>query len=269
MSTDYSFPVSELLTFGDCREFRGWPDYPDLVGLGPEHVSELIRMVTDEDLNWADPESLEVWAPVHAWRALGQLQATTASEPLLELFQEVEEGNDWAGDELPEVYGLIGRAAIPALERYLADTSRELWARVTAAYSLERIAARDPSARIKCVAVLSRQLEKFPQSDPTLNGFLINYLIDLGAVGMAPLMEQAFAADSVDLSIQGDWEDVQVELGLKTSRETPRPYYFALDPPTSDEPGLYAPEASNSDKVARKAKRKQSRASRKKNRKQR
>ena len=60
MSTDYSFPVSELLTFGDCRDFRGWPDYPDLVGLGPEHVSELIRMATDEDLNWADQESLEV-----------------------------------------------------------------------------------------------------------------------------------------------------------------------------------------------------------------
>ena len=174
---------------------------------------------------------------------------------------------------------MIGRAAIPALERYLADTSRELWARVTAAHSLERIAAGDPSARIKCVAVLSRQLEKFPQSDPILNGFLINYLIDLGAVGMAPLMERAFAADSVDLSIPGDWEDVQVELGLKTFKETPRPYYFALGPPTADEPehdepehdepGRYAPQASNSEKVAKKAKRKPSKASRKKNRKQR
>src|SRR5215208_3312114 len=44
---NYSSPVSELLTFGDCRDFRGWPDYPGLVGLGPEHVSELIRMATD------------------------------------------------------------------------------------------------------------------------------------------------------------------------------------------------------------------------------
>lgn len=274
MTTKYSPPVAWLLTFGDCRDFRGWPDYPSLVGLGPEHVSELIRMATDEDLNWADPESLEVWAPVHAWRTLGQLRATIASEPLLELFQEVEEGNDWAGDELPEVYGMIGRAAIPALERYLADASHGLWARVTVAHSVERVAAWDPSARIKCVAVLSRQLEKFPQSDPILNGFLISYLIDLGAVGMAPLMERAFATDSVDLSIAGDWEDVQVELGLKTSRETPRPYYFALGLPTSDEPEheepeRQAPEASNSGKVARKAKRKQSKASRKKNRKRR
>jgi hypothetical protein len=279
MSASYPSPVSELLTFGDCRELRGWPDYPALVDLGPEHVLELIRMATDEDLNWAGPESLKVWAPVHAWRALGQLGADAAIEPLLELFQEVEEGNDWASDELPQVYGMIGRVAIPALERYLSDASRGLWARVTAAHSLERIAAGDPSARIKCVAVLSRQLEKFSQSDPILNGFLISYLINLGAVGIAPLMERAFAADSVDLSIVGDWEDVQVELGLKTSRKTPRPYYFALGPPMSDDPGpdgpgpdkpgRHVPEASSSDKAARKTKRKQSRASRKKNRKRR
>ncbi len=274
MSANYSSPVSELLSLGDCRDLRGWPDYPDLVGLGPGHVSELTQMATDQDLNWADPESLEVWTPVHAWRVLGQLRATAASEPLLELFQTVDEGNDWPGDELPEVYGMIGRIAIPALERYLADVSHELWARVTAAHSIERIAVRDPSARMKCVAVLVRQLETFWQSDPILNGFLISYLIDLGAVGMAPLIERAFAADSVDLSIRGDWEDVQVELGLKTSRETPRPYFFTFGVPMSDEPEHDEPERnaledSNSDKAARKAKRKQSQASWKKNRKQR
>jgi hypothetical protein len=69
MSTSYSSPVSELLTVGDCRDFREWPNYLDL-GLGSEHVPELIEVATDNELNWADSESLEVWAPVHAWRAL-------------------------------------------------------------------------------------------------------------------------------------------------------------------------------------------------------
>jgi hypothetical protein len=79
VSASYSSPVSELLTFGDCRDFREWPDYLDL-GLRPEHVPELIELATDKELNWADPESLEVWAPVHAWRALGQLRAVPAIE---------------------------------------------------------------------------------------------------------------------------------------------------------------------------------------------
>jgi hypothetical protein len=257
MSADYSYPVSELLTFGDCRDFRGWPNYLDL-GLGLEHVPELIEMATDEELHWTDSESLEVWAPVHAWRALGQLRATAAIEPLLHLLHELED-NDWTLDELPEVYGMIGRAAIPALARYyLADGSHGLWARVAAARGLEQIAAGDASARAECVAVLSRQLERFTRNDPILNGFLINCLIDLRAVEAAPLMERAFAADRVDLSIQGDWEDVQVELGLKAARETPRTYsplFPVSEVPNYEVPGHDAPhQARGADRAAAKAK---------------
>lgn len=265
MSTSYSSPVSGLLTFGDPRDSREWPDYLDLVGLGPEHVPELIQIVSDEDLNRADPESLEVWAPLHAWRALGQLRATAAIEPLLDLYHEED---DWAHEELPKVYGMIGRTAIPALTRHLADTSENMWARISTASSLEHIGAGDPSARDECVGVLSRQLERFTENDPDLNGFLIAYLIDLQAVEAAPLMERAFAAGSVDPTIAGDWEDVQVELGLKAARETPRarwPLFPMLDMPEHDTPH----QENSAGKAAAKAKskRKQAKASRKKNRK--
>jgi hypothetical protein len=269
MSASYSSPVSELLTLGDCRDFREWPNYLDL-GLSSEHVPELIAMATDKELNWADSESLEVWAPVHAWRALGQLRAVAAIEPLLELFHELEDV-DWAYDELPEVYGMIGREAIPALARYLDDASHGLWPRVTAAFSLERIAAGDPSARDECVTILSRQLERFTKNDPTLNGFLTSYLVDLRAVEAAPVMERAFAADRVDLSILGDWEDAQVRLGLKTTRETPRtygPFFQMPDSPERDEPRRGKDTAKAAAKK-KKAKRKQARASRKKHRKRR
>jgi hypothetical protein len=267
MSASYSSPVSELLTFGDCRDFREWPNYLGL-GLSSEHVPELIEMATDKELNWADSESLEVWAPVHAWRALGQLRAVSAIEPLLRLFHELED-IDWAYDELPHVYGMIGREAIPALTRYLDDASHGLWPRVTAAFSLERIASGDPSARSECITILSRQLERFTENDPSLNGFFISYLVDLRAVEAAPLMERAFAAGRVDLSILGDWEDAQVELGLKATRDTPRPYrplFPMFDAPARDEPH----RGENTEKAAakqKKAKRKQARASRKKNRK--
>ena len=50
---DYTAPVSDLLTLGDCREMRIWPDYLAL-GIGPEHISDLIRMVEDNELNWAE-----------------------------------------------------------------------------------------------------------------------------------------------------------------------------------------------------------------------
>jgi hypothetical protein len=66
---DYPEPVSQLLTLGECQRGPQWLDYLAL-GIGLEHVPDLIRMVQDEELNQAYSESLEVWAPVHAWRAL-------------------------------------------------------------------------------------------------------------------------------------------------------------------------------------------------------
>ena len=129
----YPNPVARLLTQGDCRGTQEWPDYLAL-GLGPEHVSDLIQMALDEDLHWADSDSLEVWAPIHAWRALAQLHAEAAVEPLTQLFARVDEfSDDWAGEDLPRAFGVLGPAAILGLRDYLTDPSHGLWARVACA----------------------------------------------------------------------------------------------------------------------------------------
>jgi hypothetical protein len=69
------------------------PKHPDYLalGLGPEHIPDLIRMATDEELNQADSESLKVWANVHAWRVLGQLRAAAAIEPLFSLLHRTDD----------------------------------------------------------------------------------------------------------------------------------------------------------------------------------
>jgi HEAT repeat protein len=220
---DYPQPVAKLLTLGDVRGKLQWADYPAL-GLTADHVPDLVRMALDDDLHWADSESDEVWAPLHAWRALGQLQAGAAAEPLLTLLSRVDEFNDdWVGEDLPKAFGDIGQPAIVPLARYLADSSHGLWARVAAASSFVKIAQRHPDQRDACVEALTQQLTKFKKLDPILNGSIITDLTDLKAVESAPVMEQAFAADQVDTSIQGDWEDTQIRLGLLSERLTPKP----------------------------------------------
>jgi hypothetical protein len=270
---DYPEPVSKLLTLGDCRQMRQCPDYLAL-RIGPEHIPELIRMTQDEELNQADSESLEVWAPVHAWRALGQLRAEAAIDSLIGLLEQIdEEYDEWIGEEVPEVLGMIGPAAMPKLSECLFAPHEGMWARSLVGNALVELGKRHPEVRDECVATLTRALEDFSAQDQVLNAFLIGSLIDLKAVEAAPLMEKAFAANRVDLSIPGDWEDVQVQLGLLAERRTPAPHYVRLPgfPPSEPSPATRTtsipPHKDRRQQKERKAQRKRQRQARRKQRK--
>jgi hypothetical protein len=218
----YSAPVDQLLKLGDTRFDTKWRNY-GLLGLGPEHVAELIRMVQDEALHEGDGGSSEVWAPVHAWRALGQLRAEAAVEPLLGLLHRIDDFDDDAvGEEVPVVLGMIGPAALEPAAAYVADARHRKYARVAAGEALREIGQRYPDTRGEAVAALTRTLERFGEfgRDETFNGFLISNLVDLQAVEAAPLIERAFAADAIDTLLMGDWRKVAKELGIAAPAPT-------------------------------------------------
>ena len=221
---NYDDPVSKLLNYGSCQKIKGWPDYSK-IGLTHEHISELIRMVTDRKLLWAEQESLEVWAPVHAWRALGQLEAVEAIKPLIGLFDELSD-DDWASDELPEVMALFGSKAIKPLKEYLLDSSNKELARATAASCLEKIGNNDSTIINDCISILVEYLEQSNIDEPTLNGLVIAHLIELEAAESIDAIRKAFNRGNVDITVAGDLEDVEIELGLREKRETPQPNYL-------------------------------------------
>jgi hypothetical protein len=103
--TDYAVPVRRLLSIGETRNYdpAEWPDYAAKFGLRREHIDELIRLACDAALNWGDPDSPEVWAPLHAWRALGQLRAEVSVAPLL-AFLKTAEDDEAVGQEFPIVF---------------------------------------------------------------------------------------------------------------------------------------------------------------------
>ncbi len=219
----YTDPVSKLIQLGDPRGRREWRDYTELE-IGPEHIPDLIRLALDDELALAPANSDRVWAGLHAWRALAQLRAEEAARPLTRLLRYIDEHDDqWVLEELPEVFGRIGPPALAILAEYLADQTHPLYARIAAARGIQEIGSRHPQVRDDTVAALVTVLEHFIEHDPALNASLISFLVDLDAVETAPLMELAFAADCVDLIVMGDWQDVQMELGLIEEREARRP----------------------------------------------
>lgn len=217
--SDYQSPVAELLNYGDCRNHKEWRNYVRELNLEEKHIPELIKMATDNELSQASSDSQEVWSPVHAWRALGQLKAVEALEPLLGLLANRDD--DWISGDFPTVCTLIGLEAIPYLENFLANASHNLYARIDAAQSLEAISNKYPQTRQSNIAAIVGELEKFKDNDPTFNALLICKLLDLQAVETIDIIEQAFNADAVDTFITGYWSDVQVDFGLKTRAEVP------------------------------------------------
>ena len=212
VQTNYSAPVDALLSLGETHIHK-WPDYLKQFNWTAADIPELIRMATDSELNWADSESLEVWAPVHAWRSLGQLRAEAAINPLISIFNEMDD-SDWFREEMPEVFGLIGSCAIPATAEFLATPNKLFSSRWMSAEILVKIGQQHPSSRDECVSVLVKQLEQSSKNSRDLNGALICAFIDLEATEAAPLIEAVFSANRVDTSIPGDWVDVQYALGL-------------------------------------------------------
>jgi hypothetical protein len=126
---------------------------------------------------------------------------------------------------------MIGPACIPPLHDYLLDPDKKVWASVTVGHCLAEVGKQHPESRADCVNALQAGLEGFATNDETINSFLISYLSELKAVEAAPLVERVYQADVVDLSVMGDFENYQINVGLLEKRLTlPARYTMALDP---------------------------------------
>ena len=213
--TDYSLAVSALLNYGRPKTTgrNKWPDYVETYGLTDEHISELIELATEEDLDWDD--EVECYAPIYAYRALGQLRAESAIRPLISLLDNND--SDWFMEELPVVFGLIGAASIPELRDYLNSSESSIWSKVAASGGLEQIASRYPQHRDECVALITDVLSRHQRQPPELNGNLVGRLLDLQALESVDAIEKAYKEGPMDEMVCGSWAQVQIELGLATA----------------------------------------------------
>lgn len=221
---EYAPPVDRLLDYGysPAGTVQSWPDYVGELGLSQADTPDLIRMMTDDNLHEGDPTKHEIWAPIHAWRTLGELHADDAIEPILGMLEELA-GDEWAIEELPQVIGLIGPMVIPTLKNYLGDDKQHnIFGRSVVISSLEKIGKLYPEFRDEAVAVLIQQLEKYPHNEALINAFLISSLIELKAREAGRVIEHAYLSKRVESHVVGDWNETQVSLGLKTTQEIAR-----------------------------------------------
>jgi hypothetical protein len=282
----YSLPVNKLLEIGDTSDAESELDYVKEYGLEAKDVPELIRLATDqtvrfgeslEDEEDANPDDNSYWGPVHAWRALGQLKAVEAIEPLLTTLNWDED--DYPSSELPHVFANIGAPAIAPTVKFMEPVGGDTYPRVYAIDILQHIAEDVPELRDEIVGHLVKHFESYADEDPIFNGFLIGTLADLKVESALPTIQKAFEEGKADDSIT-DWNSIQYEFGLISEeeyqiqaeknnavrRESLRAE-VATRTPSSQNTKKKANKPPKDAKAKAKSKRKMEKASRKKNRK--
>jgi len=209
--------IEALLQRGRPTEDDLWagrnPDYVAEYGLTADHVPVLINIATRWDEAWYDTPA--AYAPIHAWRALAQLGAVDAVQPLLDFQRQLEEqGDDWYLEEFHLVFGLIGPPAIESMAAFLADPSQGEFPRSKTAEGLAEIARRHPETRARVLEALTSVFAHHQKESGAVNGGIVGDLLDLHAVEAAEIIERAFAANVIDPTIVGDWGEVRRELGV-------------------------------------------------------
>lgn len=227
MFSDIETParIAALLELGEDATLRaapdGWRDYIVEFELTPDDSPALIAVLKRwvdvvEDEPDDEAELQPQWcAPIHAWRALGQLRALDAVEPMLAQLDWLDEAlDDWSNEDWPDVWEMIGPPALPALLAFAGDGAHREFARVQALRGAAKIAQGLPEHRDAVVQTLTLQLARYERA-PIVNAVIAGQLVDLRAIESAEVIERAFAADVIDESYNGCWGDLRKELGVE------------------------------------------------------
>lgn len=234
-------PAAEAYAFGD--EVPPWPDYLKL-GIGPEHLPDLIRLATDPQFDDAPEDSPLAWAPLHAWRTIGQLgeRAAAAAGPLVALSARLAKvEDDYAMAELPTVFGMLGPGANDALIACLSDIWQSLDARIAAAEGLAEIAEAHDDPADRAALALREQLGRYKSNEPDLNAMLVIFLANMYDVDSLPVMGRAYAAGRVDTLVAGEWEEVRDSLAGGKADDDADLINAEPLPPRSKLPAMFQP----------------------------
>ena len=123
---------------------------------------------------------------------------------------------------------MMGPVAIPALVECWQQLEKNQSNYCLAEDSLYEMAEFNPEHRIQVIDIYCNYMRNPYTSERTLNGFLIAQLMDLKAVEVFDEIRHMFALDCVDLSCAGDLEEVEIDLGFRTQRSTPKPTFVEM-----------------------------------------
>lgn len=131
--------------------------------------------------------------------------------------------------EISDIFIKIGPPAVDVLlqfaQKTLIDDFKEVFFSHAAVTSMQHDQYRRSDIIVALKKTIEYRLKHRPVVDLTL---LLLTLLDLRPIDELDFFREMYQPDKVDFGICGDWEDIEIELGLRETRSTPKPDYQKL-----------------------------------------
>ena len=211
----HSRSIVELTVMGKPELNEPWFDYAS-IGISADHIPDLIALMKNSDYHNSSDE-LQMWIPVHAWRALAQLRTVEMIPPFTDLLCEFQD-DDWLREDCVAVVEMLGPRALPYWFEFLnqCESRDDIVAAVPIIEGLLKVGQTYPEARRPLVEDLTRRIEHYTNNDRDYNGFVINALGQLRAKNALPTIAAAYTNDAVN-TFCGNWDGVVEAFQLPAS----------------------------------------------------
>ena len=199
--------VNEYTKFNFTKE-----DIPELIELAMDNRSEEI----DYELYQKESDRL-YFATIYAVRVLGKLGVVEAIEPLVnKMYLSLD--SDFYQEAMIYFLADIGVEALDFIENDLLTVAED---KLTLFDGLKKIVKQNPQEHERIEAFLVKYLETTEDNGSHL-AFAISQLVDITRVKYLDMIKNIFETKDVDTMYAGDFEDIEIKLGLKKERVHPR-----------------------------------------------
>ena len=195
-------------------------------GFSEDDIDNLSEIAIDEDLKYTNSkDDKEMYAPCHAIMALGQLKTL---EPFTELMKRFDyfADDDHYSSAIGYYLRKIALKKIEFLYDYFLDRERNIYNRMLIVEVLRDIVKDHSSIKTTLEDVLVEYLQRDDELNDALNALVVFLLIDISKDKHIDLIREVFENKPVDVYYDGDLEDIEIRLGLRTKRDTPKPHLF-------------------------------------------
>lgn len=223
----YSGNVAKLLTLGrPIVNPRNELSYTKDLGIDESDTEQLMQLADDMDIyhyvfgDVTDDEALEFFGVIHAWKALSELKVPEAKAYFIERFEayDWDDPDEWIIGEIRPLIAPYRYDMYEDIVQYVEDDTHSEWVRMEYLEIVKDMIEAKEVALPEVNLFLAKLLQV---CDSTIvNAGAISMCMDLKLIEHHDLIKKCFERKAVDIDHIGDLEEVEIEMGLRTERET-------------------------------------------------